>query len=94
MAERSSSRVGMRWIGRLSYSLYLWQMIFLAERHPTRWWQQFPANTVLVGVVAVISYYAFEGALEKVGRRLGDQMSAGTKRDSRPPVVAALQTAD
>ena len=38
----------VRWIGRLSYSLYLWQLLFLVETSPSSvWWQQFPVNAIL-----------------------------------------------
>ncbi|UFH52512.1 acyltransferase [Spirosoma sp. KNUC1025] len=46
-------------IGILSYSLYIWQQLFLS--HTTHAWvNKFPQNLVLVMVVAHISYYLIE----------------------------------
>jgi peptidoglycan/LPS O-acetylase OafA/YrhL len=46
-------------IGTLSYSLYLWQQLFL-NRHGSADVQQFPVNLVLVAVAAALSYYLVE----------------------------------
>jgi peptidoglycan/LPS O-acetylase OafA/YrhL len=43
-------------VGVLSYSIYLWQQIFLYWSHPVR----FPLNVALIGVVAAASYYLVE----------------------------------
>lgn len=47
------------WIGRLSYSLYLWQQIFC---YPTtgRWHERFPQNIGLTVLVAAAAYYLIE----------------------------------
>jgi len=47
------------WLGKLSYSLYLWQQLFLFgwSRH---WIGQFPQNVVAGMVAACISYYLIE----------------------------------
>jgi peptidoglycan/LPS O-acetylase OafA/YrhL len=47
------------WIGRLSYSLYLWQQAFI-NRTGTHWVQSFPINLVAAFVMAVVSYYLIE----------------------------------
>jgi len=47
------------WIGRISYSLYLWQELFL-DRASTAWWTRFPVNVVLAFVAAALSYYFVE----------------------------------
>lgn len=49
----------LRWIGALSYSLYLWQQLFL-NRHSDGWAQQFPVNVVLAIAAAVACHYAIE----------------------------------
>jgi peptidoglycan/LPS O-acetylase OafA/YrhL len=49
----------IRFIGVLSYSLYLWQQIFL-DRTATGWLQAFPVNLLAVGVAACLSYYVVE----------------------------------
>jgi peptidoglycan/LPS O-acetylase OafA/YrhL len=47
------------WIGRISYSLYLWQEVFL-NRYDTRAWTSFPLNVLLAFAAAAASYYAVE----------------------------------
>jgi peptidoglycan/LPS O-acetylase OafA/YrhL len=49
----------MVWIGVLSYSLYLWQQVFL-DRSSQAWYTAFPVNLVLAFLVAAISYYVIE----------------------------------
>ena len=49
----------MVWIGVLSYSLYLWQEIFL-YRDSREWWTAFPQNLILTFGVAAASYYLVE----------------------------------
>jgi len=62
----------VRWFGRISYSLYLWQGIFLVPGwvQPEHWWQQFPYNIGATVAVATSSYYALERPLLRWGRRL------------------------
>ncbi len=47
------------WVGRLSYSLYLWQEPFLPGE-PSRWWEQAPLNVALALGAAMVSYYLVE----------------------------------
>jgi peptidoglycan/LPS O-acetylase OafA/YrhL len=47
------------WLGRVSYSLYLWQQIFL-NRTGTWWIQAFPVNVAAAVVAATLSYYVVE----------------------------------
>jgi peptidoglycan/LPS O-acetylase OafA/YrhL len=57
----------VRWIGVLSYSIYIWQQIFCAE--PAKfgltpvWWMSFPGWLVPALGVAMISYYGLERPL-------------------------------
>lgn len=46
-------------IGVGSYSLYLWQEIFLNPRR-TEWWSSFPQNLLLTAACATISYRCIE----------------------------------
>lgn len=46
-------------IGRLSYSLYLWQQVFL-NRYSTEWWTAYPANIMLAFAAAWVSYTCVE----------------------------------
>jgi peptidoglycan/LPS O-acetylase OafA/YrhL len=56
------------WLGRISYSLYMWQ-IFLPHGwlSTNQWWQRWPINFVLMFAVACISYYFVEKPLIAVG---------------------------
>jgi peptidoglycan/LPS O-acetylase OafA/YrhL len=74
------------WIGRLSYSLYLWQQPFHTET-PTRWWEHAPQNTALALLAAMVSYYVVErpalnwrARLEPRVRWLRSVRSAGAAR--------------
>lgn len=49
----------MVWIGVRSYSLYLWQQVFL-NRSAASWWTAFPANLLLAVVAAMASYSLIE----------------------------------
>ena len=57
------------WIGRISYSLYIWQQLFLAPR-PVGRWQQIPWNLAAVFACAAASYYLVERPAIAFGRRL------------------------
>ena len=64
---------GMRWFGRISYSVYLWQMLFLpAYGIPVSLGvaQQFPMNIALAVGAASISYYVIERPCRSIGRTL------------------------
>lgn len=65
----------MRWIGRISYSLYLWQQLFLVEWKiprplPFGRLQEWPLNIVAVFVCASASYYLLERPLVAFGHSL------------------------
>ena len=49
----------MVWIGTLSYSLYLWQQLFL-DRSSQAWYAAFPANLGMAFLAGATSYYAIE----------------------------------
>ena len=65
-------------LGTISYSLYLWQGMFLiaAWEHPTAWWRQWPANLLLSVAVAALSHYLVEKPLIRIGARLAARCSA------------------
>jgi peptidoglycan/LPS O-acetylase OafA/YrhL len=72
----------MRWIGRLSYSIYIWQELFqvmgLVKRPlPFGALQEFPLSLVCVLVFSCLSYYLIEKRLVRLGHRL-------TKTGGRP----------
>jgi peptidoglycan/LPS O-acetylase OafA/YrhL len=69
----------MRWIGTLSYSIYLWQQLFLQpprglnslERMSGFYrLQQFPWNIVCILICASASHYLLERPMMRLGRRL------------------------
>jgi peptidoglycan/LPS O-acetylase OafA/YrhL len=55
-------------IGLMSYSLYLWQEIFLADAHPV----PFPLSLVGIAAAGAASYYWVEKPLQALGRRLSE----------------------
>jgi peptidoglycan/LPS O-acetylase OafA/YrhL len=53
------------WVGRLSYSLYLWQTFFTHHLNVEvfgrdGWWLNFPGSWVCIFAVAAVSYYGIE----------------------------------
>lgn|GEM_PF-841531 len=70
------SRVGrilnapaVTWVGTISYSLYLWQQLFLARSHRA-WFTSFPLNLLLAFAAATASYYLLEKPLGRLRARL------------------------
>ena len=64
----------LRWLGRLSYSLYLWQQLFLAagvfKSAKLAAVQRFPLNLLMAFALAILSYYGVERPLIRLGHRL------------------------
>jgi peptidoglycan/LPS O-acetylase OafA/YrhL len=61
----------LKWIGRLSYSLYIWQMMFLVEGdRPLGLVQAFPLNLILPFVCASLSFYFLEKPMIHLGHKL------------------------
>lgn len=84
----------MRWIGRLSYSLYLWEFFFVyypGVPSTLGVWQTFPLNLIATVVCASASYYLVERPLIRVGHRLAPAMSrdAMDREGVVAPVVVA-----
>jgi peptidoglycan/LPS O-acetylase OafA/YrhL len=59
----------LRWIGRLSYSLYLWQQLFFSHYHHG-FLQRFPLNLACALACAGFSYYLIEKPMVRLGHRL------------------------
>ena len=64
----------LRWIGRLSYSLYIWQQLFLCTRFPVSpplgHMEMFPWNAPCLLACACISYYVIERPAIRLGHTL------------------------
>ena len=56
-------------VGALSYSLYLWQQLFL-NRESNAWINTFPQNIILAIATALASYFLLEKPLLKLRHRL------------------------
>ncbi|WP_158911094.1 acyltransferase family protein [Edaphobacter sp.] len=67
-------------IGRISYSLYLWQELFFLHRKDDsslRFLQSAPWNLIAVLVCAILSYYVVERPLMRLGHRLAPPATPG-----------------
>jgi peptidoglycan/LPS O-acetylase OafA/YrhL len=63
----------VQWFGRISYSLYLWQQIFLLpawEPHRLPFVQKWPWNLAASLACATVSYYFIEKPMIRMGRRM------------------------
>lgn len=82
----------LRWIGRLSYSLYIWQQlwtIFPGSPAPLGRWQHFPGNVLCIFLTAALSYYAIEKPLIDFSHRSTKRKPAQSVR----PVTLEAKTA-
>jgi peptidoglycan/LPS O-acetylase OafA/YrhL len=83
----------LRWIGRMSYSLYLWQTLFLQTPEPPdvffhlTWLRTLPWNLLGVFVAALLSFYLVERPMVRLGHRL-------TARPRRPRLEVVGSVAD
>ena len=64
-----------RWLGRISYSWYLWQQLFAVYDFPasTRF-RTFPVNVAASLLVAVISYYGIERPFLRLKDRVRERV--------------------
>jgi peptidoglycan/LPS O-acetylase OafA/YrhL len=65
LSGRLFNQPAVAWLGRLSYSLYIWQTFFLHYRNIVifghdHWWSTIPALWLGILLVAVFSYYCIE----------------------------------
>lgn len=63
----------LRFVGRISYSLYLWQQLFFVGHFgsPSNlFFQRFPVNYIFTFACAILSFLCIEQPLVKVGHRL------------------------
>jgi peptidoglycan/LPS O-acetylase OafA/YrhL len=76
MFSRLLSSRGVVFVGTLSYSLYLWQQLFL-NGHSESWACAFPLNLVLTVSTAIASYVLVERPTLNLRRRLEQHWAAG-----------------
>ena len=82
----------VNYIGLLSYSIYLWQQIFISGS--TNWFNQFPANLMCIALVALSSYYLIEKPFLKLKSRFNTAQFTGRKISRRGStyVLSELQS--
>jgi peptidoglycan/LPS O-acetylase OafA/YrhL len=82
----------LRLIGRLSFSIYLWQQLFLVwadARIPAlEAFQAFPVNIVALGVCAMISFWLIEEPCIALGRKVLGQWPSCGRQASRQFAMA------
>ncbi|MBI2058149.1 MAG: acyltransferase [Nitrospirae bacterium] len=79
----------MVYIGVLSYSLYIWQQIFLYDKQwflGTEGWRRFPVNLGLAFLTAAASYHVWE----KPFLKLKDRFSGNGRRSDRAQSTAQM----
>jgi peptidoglycan/LPS O-acetylase OafA/YrhL len=85
----------LRWIGRISYSLYLWQQLFwgvnVAGSPPgLNVLRQSPFNLLALMVSATFSYYVVERPFVRLGHKL-NPLSAKLASTKGPPAESARE---
>jgi peptidoglycan/LPS O-acetylase OafA/YrhL len=75
----------LRWLGRLSYSLYLWHVLFFfsAESSLPHWLSVRPWRYIASFACAILSYYFVEKPCMRLGHRLAPPVTPG-HRDLEP----------
>ena len=75
------------WIGKISYTVYLWQQMFLvATPGVSKTPLPFPVDLICVFLISTASYYFYESPLRRFGRRI-------TKDPGGPSVTAQIDIA-
>ncbi len=84
----------LAWVGRISYSLYLWQQVFLwpGWEHPQHFWLRWPWNVIPAFAVATASYQFIEKPLLRIGRKLAARTArSGHLREHDAALVEITQ---
>ena len=87
----------LKWVGRISYSLYIWQEMFLIpswvpKRFPTL--QKWPLNILIVFLCASASYYIVEKPFIRLGHKLAGRFRSGVAAHAGVPWPTAAVRAD
>jgi peptidoglycan/LPS O-acetylase OafA/YrhL len=65
----------LSYLGRISYSVYLWQELATAYYENTPWWQ----TLIYIGLVfgfAAVSFHYFEMPCQRLGTQLSNRLKA------------------
>ena len=91
----------LRWIGRVSYSLYLWHILFfrgpwppqlVQPRTPLLFFTHEPWNLIATFACATASFYLLERPFMRLGHRLAPPSTPGRQdMQLEPSVEAALE---
>jgi peptidoglycan/LPS O-acetylase OafA/YrhL len=85
----------LRWVGTASYSIYLWQMMFLPELASVKghgfihYLQQPPLNLLAILVTACLSRYLIEVPMTRLGHRLSANLP-GPDLSPRPTLTPTV----
>jgi peptidoglycan/LPS O-acetylase OafA/YrhL len=75
----------MVFLGKMSYSVYLWQQLFL-DPYSSAIVARFPLNLVMVGATSLIAHYLVERPSLEIRQRLEGRVFARRKREVMSPV--------
>lgn len=82
----------LKWVGRLSYSIYLWHSIFFVGRyHQPAILQAFPFNVIALIICASASYYFIERPLIGFGHKLTKIDKSELNPDDKVTEIIASQ---
>jgi peptidoglycan/LPS O-acetylase OafA/YrhL len=76
------------WFGGITYSLYLWQQLFL-NRGSSAIWTAFPLNLLLALACGTLSYYAIEQPFLKLREARAPRRKPQVIRETRPQTATA-----
>ncbi len=71
VSQKLFSHPTIRYVGKISYSVYLWQQLFLVTKHPG--WgilREFPINVFIPFGLAMLSYHFFEDPILRLKDRI------------------------